>query len=919
MSEYTSYFLYQKYEKRGDQDFMPCYPNVYSIDGDGTMPLVMKKEYDQAYGYTGGCNPQYDWVEIPIDEDYECDDCDLDIQTRWVDYTDAFTYFGDYKYGIQILETKVEDGEWTRTDQTKYTTNPLEKAERKIIIELSDGTKYSSRCGTSDGKYYNYPSEFDEWFYHESTDNSGLFENWKLCKTDLFEVGYDEVPCGGQPGRYCWRSVPNDTVLEPTEYGKTITSVTFGDCVTEIGDTHYCTDKIGFMIYPNLVSVTLPNSVEKIGTGVFANNTGLTTITFPDNLKKLGADEPAELPCNGSNGLQTNSYGTFMGCGLLNVNTNKIEEIGRRTFADNLNLTKITIGSACTRLDEAVFNNCPSLRQIIFEGSTVPECHKQYGIGNPVSSDVSWKLTDTDEYYDHEPEYLPPECKIYVPCDALTTFKNSPLTSGYTDIIYGYGGSCGDIPFIATDYKVKSLTYLDNGEPVTVRDLILDDTGTGNFTSVDRNTIYQMGISNIKSIEFGNCIRTIGDEAFYNVELTKVVLNNGLVSIGENAFFGFMGTELVIPDSVTTIGSWAFSRSSGVDPGVLRSLTIGTGLTSIPEGCFYRTAQYMTSLSIPDNIISIGEDAFDGCNNLSQLHIGSGITSIANNAFYQGYNTGFTDVTIEALIPPTISFTNFFRRSQINVHCSVVEDYIDEYKTHGSYSGTIDSIESECSGRTKTRWVESGTTCVGYDKYNQVAQEVSNDFGQTWRGNGVTSATTLIETDSRDCGYIPPLPEHWSFKVTYEDSTVTGSEYTGEMLSSGETRPLLDGYENTQGEIGSGITDIGVNCFYGMSGMTSIIIPEGVTYIGYNSFRFCSGLDSITIPSTVTRIDQYALSGLNNLASITVLATTPPYAYSNSFGSLLGGPIFVPAGSVNAYKAKSGWSTHANRIQAIPS
>lgn len=51
MANINSYYLYQKYEKRGDQPWIPL--DVYSVDGDGTMPTVMKEEGDPY------CNPIY--------------------------------------------------------------------------------------------------------------------------------------------------------------------------------------------------------------------------------------------------------------------------------------------------------------------------------------------------------------------------------------------------------------------------------------------------------------------------------------------------------------------------------------------------------------------------------------------------------------------------------------------------------------------------------------------------------------------------------------------------------------------------------------------------------------------------------------------------------------------------------------------
>lgn len=56
------------------------------------------------------------------------------------------------------------------------------------------------------------------------------------------------------------------------------------------------------------------------------------------------------------------------------------------------------------------------------------------------------------------------------------------------------------------------------------------------------------------------------------------------------------------------------------------------------------------------------------------------------------------------------------------------------------------------------RWVNSGTTCVGVDKYQRQIKQQSEDGGTTWTNVSpeTYSATTLIEANSEDCGYIPP-------------------------------------------------------------------------------------------------------------------------------------------------------------------
>ena len=71
----TSYYLYQKYEQRGEQDPIPVYPNVFSIDGDGTQSLSKKMDNDPECGYVPPVTPIYRWINMDISTHYYCDEC----------------------------------------------------------------------------------------------------------------------------------------------------------------------------------------------------------------------------------------------------------------------------------------------------------------------------------------------------------------------------------------------------------------------------------------------------------------------------------------------------------------------------------------------------------------------------------------------------------------------------------------------------------------------------------------------------------------------------------------------------------------------------------------------------------------------------------------------------------------------------
>lgn len=116
----------------------------------------------------------------------------------------------------------------------------------------------------------------------------------------------------------------------------------------------------------------------------------------------------------------------------------------------------------------------------------------------------------------------------------------------------------------------------------------------------------------------------------------------------------------------------------------------------------------------------------------------------------------------------------------------------------------------------------------------------------------------------------------------------------------------------------STLTSIGNNAFDGCTSLASIEFPSSLSVIGEVSFRN-TPFTSVDIPATITNIKRYAFSNCYALTSVTVRATTPPTlgesAFNNTNDTFI---IYVPAASVDAYKAASGWSTYASRIRAIP-
>lgn len=118
--------------------------------------------------------------------------------------------------------------------------------------------------------------------------------------------------------------------------------------------------------------------------------------------------------------------------------------------------------------------------------------------------------------------------------------------------------------------------------------------------------------------------------------------------------------------------------------------------------------------------------------------------------------------------------------------------------------------------------------------------------------------------------------------------------------------------------IPSGVTSIGNYAFSNCSSLTNVTIPSGVISVGDYAFRTCELLTIVNIPSSVMSIGTNAFRTCTLLTSFTVNAIIPPTLGTSAFNfthaNLI---IYVPEESVDTYKAASGWSTYASKIQAI--
>lgn len=667
MDRCTSYWLYQKYENRGGQGFVPAFDPlfVYSIDGDGTMPIRVKSEMDAACG----CIER--WVDSL---GYICGDCEVGYQFRWVNCNPStYTYYGDYKYDI-LCEQISEDGvTWSATTNTKLSTQAVGVADKKIKLTFYNGDVFGQSCGTDDGVWHSYPSNNDVIALELPQHTTNLYDNvignyittLSTTLSNLDEVsGMSFSDCVFEIGtRYRWdgdkRSIYDTDVAES------------GGGIGKF----YCNSG-GFGVAPmsavtgwDIRQLSLPNTVKWIGGRVFSANK-IKSLTLPSSVETIGFVRDFDRYTQGAAEWDRTPSGTFaLNKAMLTVNLNEgLKSIGDYDFMGCAMLEKVEIPSTLERMGDNVFSACTNMKQIIFKSSTPP---------SPLidaSAAIDFDLTTMDDV------------TVYVPCGSQSAYETAiPSISGRTA---EYGGACGNIPPINTStyrvvatYKVGNDTYYEyNGK---VGDTTVYTANTQFFEACTDAYGYA------DEIILGQYISpTSGDSGTNHVEINgarKLTLNGLYEQVGLTTD----AEEVEIKSSSTYRICFGYYSDHDGAPTTkiingnhnVKSVTIDSGCTPYLNGCF-RSLPSLTSVTI-NGCPTFQYGTFAFCTNLQDIYI-----NYDEKLLPQPYQGDF-------------GYTKCFYGCNPNMRVHVPCSLYDLYRTHpfwGTLNIVRDSDDCQSSG-----------------------------------------------------------------------------------------------------------------------------------------------------------------------------------------------------------------------------
>ena len=289
-------------------------------------------------------------------------------------------------------------------------------------------------------------------------------------------------------------------------------------------------------------------------------------------------------------------------------------------------------------------------------------------------------------------------------------------------------------------------------------------------------------------------------------------------------------TSILIPDSVISIGEGAFKDCTG-----LKTVELSNSLTSISDDTFIGCSN-LTSIAIPNTVIKIGFNSFRGCSNLTSVIIGNSVTSIRDAAFY-----GCSELT-NVTIPSNVTHIG----SETFAYCSKLS------KISVDSRNTVYQSRNNCLINTKEKKLIRGCK-------NSVIPSDGSVTDISYAFSGCTGLTNIVIPDS-----ITSIG-----KYAFEGCTGLTSITIPDSVTSIRDGAFFGCTGLTNITIPNSVTWIGYDSFWG-SGLISVIIPNSVTNIGAKAFFDCTSLKSCKLSNSLTSIPRGLFYNCSNLQSITL-------------------------------------------------
>ena len=655
-----------------------------------------------------------------------------------------------------------------------------------------------------------------------------MFNNCSSLKTIRTQTGTgDQAVINGSEGEAL---LPSGLQALPDYafYGcSSLTTVLLPEELIEIGSNVFngCSQ---------LAVIELPASLAEIGSGAFNGAWALTELVLPEGLLTIGADAflntgitQMELPAS------VTSVGNNAFCKIAVTVAD-----GNKNYFSQENAL-ITAGGVIMSTPEGL------------EGEyVVPEAAKlgAYALNGSALTKVT---LSTDQ--------ITANCFAYFTGDVVVTLGKS--TELPADAFYKYAGTSVTLPEGLTavgDYAFQECSALTEVVfPETVR-------------SFGKNVFYDN--TAIKYVTFPETVDSFGARMFRGcTSLVSVVIPEGVTALGGDTFHSNESlVSVTLPSTLTELGNYEFYNCSS-----LVSVTLPASLETFGnylfEGC--SSLEEVTFLSLTDDSLSFRSSNApfnEGLTSLKKITLGDGVTYIPNYMFYgaEGAEIVFSEnckikgIGEYAFRDTAISSIDLSECTEIGEYAFVNCTFTSFVVPYGITSlGT--NVFQNCTA-LETVWLPDTLTELSKYLFDGCTS-LQTVYTYTMDEPGEMVLRNEIEEGTADLSCITNIPNY-----SFQNTAIKQVIFSDELTTIGTDAFL--GSALTSVTVPGSVATVDTHAFENCVSLETVVIEEGVTIIDTSAFAGCTALQEISLPDTLLTIETNAFNGCTSLKEITIPA-----------------------------------------------
>ncbi len=338
-----------------------------------------------------------------------------------------------------------------------------------------------------------------------------------------------------------------------------------------------------------------------------------------------------------------------------------------------------------------------------------------------------------------------------------------------------------------------------------------------------------------------------------------------VVGIGGKAFKGRSHvTDVKIPDTVIHIGANAFDGTALYNTHFSNIITTPLYVDNHLVACKNTVSGHIV---IPEGTKSIADNAFLGCAAMMSVTLPDSLITIGTNAFKDctilNTITNLSD-NVKYIGEKAFYNTKYYNNSE-NWTGDVLyigNHLIDGTKVTGEFTSDEKTI-TIADGAFKDSLAEK-VTLIG--NINRIGAQAFYNCAELTTISLESGLTSIGENAFFNCNNLNSMNfqadslDDWA-AIVFENEYSNPMAYAKEERFNGQKADIVDFCEDTT-------TTISNYMFYGSDDLADVWFDEGISYIGYKAFANCNNLQSVYLPYSMKTINEDAFKNCVNLENM---------------------------------------------------